>query len=149
MLDNDTVCSFIAQKLDNLFDDSKSSTSDSLDMKSPISLVDDEEERREREAFYEDMDNDEYGFITSNKDQNAIITTLDHISQVLQDNAQSESFSYQEVAAMRLQLLDILYRQYYQDYVNAQAEEIRMHLSALFSPTRHRSQVLQRGRNHS
>ena len=50
---------------------------------------------------------------------------------------------------MRLQLLDILYRQYYQDYVNAQAEEIRMHLSALFSPTRHRSQVLQRGRNHS
>ena len=48
-----------------------------------------------REAFYEDMDNDEYGFITSNKDQNAIITTLDHISQVLQDNAQSESFSYQ------------------------------------------------------
>ena len=149
MLDNDTVCSFISQKLDNLFDDSKSSTSDSLDMKSPISLVDDEEERREREAFYEDMDNDEYGFITSNKDQNAIITTLDHISQVLQDNAQSESFSYQEVAAMRLQLLDILYRQYYQDYVNAQAEEIRMHLSALFSPTRHRSQVLQRGRNHS
>lgn len=48
-----------------------------------------------REAFYEDMDNDEYGFITSNKDQNAIITTLDHISQVLQDNAQSETFSYQ------------------------------------------------------
>lgn len=41
------------------------------------------------------MDNDEYGFITSNKDQNAIITTLDHISQVLQDNAQSETFSYQ------------------------------------------------------
>lgn len=50
---------------------------------------------------------------------------------------------------MRLQLLDILYHQYYQDYVDAQAEEIRMHLSALFSSTRHWSQVLQRGRNHS
>lgn len=36
---------------------------------------------------------------------------------------------------MRLQLLDILYHQYYQDYVDAQAEEIRMHLSALFSST--------------